>query len=71
MRFIPSFREFASDPVKGMLAVMLMAIMYLYVDNRNGYKEQIARQDIRIEALEAQVKDLQDQLLETINRIDE
>lgn len=71
MRFIPSFREFASDPVKGMLAVMLMAIMYLYIDNRNGYKEQIARQDIRIEALEAQVKDLQDQLLETISRIDE
>jgi peptidoglycan hydrolase CwlO-like protein len=71
MRFIPSFREFASDPVKGMLAIMLMAIMYLYVDNRNGYKDQIARQDERIETLEEQVRDLQNQLLETINKLDE
>lgn len=36
-----SFKEFSKDPVKGILFITLMAIGYLYVDNKMNYQGQI------------------------------
>jgi hypothetical protein len=36
-----SFKEFSKDPVKGVLFITLLAIGYLYVDNKMNYQGQI------------------------------
>jgi hypothetical protein len=64
-----TIKEFFQDPIKSILFLSLIAIMYLYIDNRMVYKSQIERQEKRIEVLEKQVEDLQNKLLETVKRI--
>jgi len=64
-----SFKEFVSDPVKAILFLCLMAIMYLYIDNKMVYKGQIERDEKRIEMLEKKVDVLENKLLETTKRL--
>ena len=64
-----SFKEFAKDPIKAIMFLSVVAIMYLYIDNKLVYKNQIDKQEERIEKLEMQVEVLQDKLLKTINTI--
>ena len=59
-----SFKEFVSDPIKAILFLCLMAIMYLYIDNKMVYKEQIKKDEKRIENLEKKVDVLENKLLE-------
>jgi len=61
------FKEFVKDPVKGILFLSLMAIMYLYIDNKMVYVNQIEKQEQRIEKLEIQVEELQEKLLKVIS----
>lgn len=68
LSFPVSFKEFAKDPIKAILFLCLVAIMYLYIDNKMIYKEQISKQEKRIEALEAKVDTLENKLLE-LNKI--
>ena len=35
------FKEFSKDPVKGILFITLVAVGYLYVDNKMNYQGQI------------------------------
>ena len=60
------FKEFVKDPVKGILFLSLMAIMYLYIDNKMVYVNQIEKQEQRIEKLEIQVMELQEKLLKVV-----
>ena len=69
MSFPVSFKEFAKDPIKAILFLAVIAIMYLYIDNKLVYKNQIDKQEQRIEKLEGQVESLQDKLIKTINSI--
>lgn len=64
-----TFKEFATDPVKATLFLALMAIMYLYIDNKMVYKEQIRKQEKRIEVLEAKVDTLENKLLDVNRKI--
>lgn len=64
-----SFKDFAKDPVKAILFLAMCAIMYLYIDNKLVYKNQIDKQEQRIEKLEGQVEILQNKLLETVNTV--
>jgi hypothetical protein len=66
-----SFSEFIKDPVKAILFLALVAIIYLYVDNKMVYQTQIQKQESRIEKLELEVKLLQEKLLETTIKINE
>ncbi len=50
-----SFEQFSKDPVKGFLFITLIAIGYLYVDQKMQYTEQIERQGSKIEKLEAKI----------------
>jgi len=57
-----SFEQFSKDPVKGFLFITLIAIGYLYVDQKMQYTEQIERQGSKIEKLEAKIDALSMQL---------
>ena len=57
-----SFEQFSKDPVKGFLFITLIAIGYLYVDQKMQYTDQIERQGSKIEKLEAKIDALGIQL---------
>lgn len=57
-----SFAEFSKEPVKGVLFMAVLAIGYLYVDNKLTYNEQIEKQGVKIEKLEAKIDALTIQL---------
>ena len=40
MKLPIDFKDFAKDPVKGVLFIVLLAVGYLYFDNKSSYKEQ-------------------------------
>lgn len=57
-----NFEQFSKDPVKGLLFLVIIAVGYLYFDNKVNYTGQIAKQGNKIEALEIKVDRLQFQL---------
>lgn len=57
-----SFEQFSKDPVKGFLFITLIAIAYLYVDQKLMYTEQIESQGSKIEKLESKIDALGIQL---------
>ena len=57
-----SFEQFSKDPVNGFLFITLIAIGYLYVDQKLMYTEQIESQGSKIEKLEAKIDALGIQL---------
>jgi hypothetical protein len=67
MAFPIKFKEFVKDPVKGILFLSLMAIMYLYIDNKMVYVKQIEKLEIRTERLESQIIELQNKLLDAVS----
>jgi len=50
-----SFKEFAKEPVKGLMFICLVAVGYLYVDGKVNYSNQIEKQGQKIELLETKV----------------
>jgi hypothetical protein len=50
-----SFGEFAKEPVKGMLFLVIIAIGYLYIDGKINYTSQIEKQGVKIDALELKI----------------
>jgi hypothetical protein len=57
-----SFKEFSKDPVKGLLFLVILAVGYLYVDNKMNYTSQIDKCGINVEQLTKKV-DLLDERL--------
>ena len=57
-----TFKEFAKEPVKGLLFIVIIAIGYLYVDGKINYTNQIEGQGKKIEMLETKVDALSQQL---------
>lgn len=57
-----TFKEFAKEPVKGLLFIVIIAIGYLYVDGKINYNNQIDNQGKKIELLESKVDALSQQL---------
>jgi hypothetical protein len=57
-----SFKEFAKEPVKGMLFIVIIAIGYLYIDGKVNYTSQIEKQGVKIESLEFKLDGLSNQL---------
>lgn len=57
-----SFSEFSKEPVKAILFMAVLAIGYLYVDNKITYHDQIEKQGAKIEKLEAKIDALTMQL---------
>ena len=57
-----SFKEFSKDPVKGLLFLVILAVGYLYVDNKMNYTSQIEKCGVNVEQLNKKV-DLLDERL--------
>lgn len=57
-----TFKEFAKEPVKAMLFIVVLAIGYLYVDGKINYTSQIEKQGQKIEVLETKLDKISDQL---------
>ena len=62
MKLPIDFSQFSKDPVKGLLFIVIMAVGYLYFDNKVNYTGQIEKQWNKIEVLEVKVDKLQYQL---------
>jgi len=59
---VMSYKDFLRNPVIGILFLSLVAITYLYIDNKSSYKDVIAKQEIRIVKLEGTVERLQKEI---------
>ncbi len=57
MKGIINFKDFASNPISGVLLLSLIAIGYLYVDNKTTLTNQIeALQERRLQSLRMTIK---------------
>ena len=61
-----SFKEFAKEPVKGLMFICIIAVGYLYVDIKMSNSSSQASQNTKIEKLEIKV----DQLTEALRKSD-
>ncbi len=53
-----SFEQFRKNPIAAVAFCMLLAVSYLYLDLRSGYKEQIEKANQKIEALDIKIDKL-------------
>jgi hypothetical protein len=53
-----SFDQFKNNPVAAVAFCMLLAVGYLYIDLRSGYKEQIEKANAKIEMLDVKIDKL-------------
>ena len=53
-----SFEQFKKNPIAAVSFCMLLAVSYLYMDLRSGYKEQIEKANSKIEALDVKIDKL-------------
>ena len=53
-----SFEQFRKNPIAAVSFCMLVAVGYLYLDLRSGYKEQIEKANQKIEALDIKIDKL-------------
>lgn len=70
MKFPISFEDFIKDPIKAIMFLVLVGIVFLYIDNRMVYKEQIEAQKVRINKLEQDVEKLQQTVLKLVEECD-
>jgi hypothetical protein len=70
MKFPISFEDFIKDPIKAIMFLVLVGIVFLYVDNRMVYKEQIEAQKVRINKLEQDVEKLQQTVVKLVEECD-
>ena len=54
-----SYKEFLRNTIIGILFLSLIAISYLYIDNKTTYRDVIQKQEARIIKLENSVEKLQ------------
>jgi hypothetical protein len=66
MKLLVSFKEFAADPVKALLFLMVCAVGYLYIENRMIYTRIIEKQDKDILELKEQVKTMDSTIIQLI-----
>lgn len=57
-----SFKDFAKDPVKGLLFMVILAVGYLYLDNRTNYTSQIEKCEKNVIELNVKVDKLQERV---------
>lgn len=61
-----SFEQFAKDPVKGLLFMVIVAIGYLYFDIKMNYSDQVDKCDVNV----IELNDKIDILTEHVRRSD-
>lgn len=65
-----SFKEFVKNPIVALLFMCLMAIGYLYIDNKSTLTTQIEELQSEVSILKKDYKDLNDKFINTIKNMD-
>jgi len=66
---IPSYSEFVKNPIVGILFMCLLAIGYLYIDNRNNLTGQINVLRAEVAQLKQENTRLNDKIIEILKRV--
>ncbi len=66
---IPSYKDFLKNPIVGLLFMCLLAIGYLYIDNRNTLTNQIDQLQEEVKALKEENKLLYDKIIEISKKV--
>jgi len=64
-----SFKEFLTNPIVALLFMCLMAIGYLYIDNRTTLTKQIETLQSEVTKLEKDYKELNDKFIKTLQDV--
>lgn len=64
-----SFKEFLTNPIVALLFMCLMAIGYLYIDNRTTLTKQIETLQTEVSKLEKDYKELNDKFIKTLQDV--
>jgi hypothetical protein len=59
MKLPISFKDFAKDPVKGLLFIVLLAVGYLYYDNKASYQNMMSEYKEQVSGCETKVSELE------------
>lgn len=62
MKLPINFEQFSKDPVKGLLFLVILAVGYLYVDNKMNYQGQIENCGGEVEKLDKKIEILEERL---------
>lgn len=71
MKSLLNFKDFASNPVSGVLLLSLIAIGYLYVDNKTTLTNQIQVLQEEVITLRDDYKKLNNKFIETLKSIND
>ena len=69
MKLPINFKDFASNPISGVLLLSLIAIGYLYIDNKTTLTNQIEVLQAEVITLRDDYKKLNDKFIETLKNI--
>lgn len=62
MKLPITFQQFSKDPVKGLFFMVILAVGYLYVDNRLNYTGQIEKCEQMTQQLNTKITLLEEKL---------
>jgi hypothetical protein len=71
MKSLVNFKDFAANPVSGVLLLSLIAIGYLYVDNKTTLTNQIHVLQEEVITLREDYKKLNHKFIETLKSIND
>jgi uncharacterized membrane protein (DUF106 family) len=64
-----SFKDFAKNPIVALLFVAVIAIGYLYIDNRTTLTNQVKSLQEEVKTLKNDYKDLNNKFIETLSKM--
>lgn len=66
-----SFKDFVKNPITAMLFMCLLAIGYLYIDNKATLTNQIIKLQEEVDQLQKEYKELNDKFINTLQEVKE
>ena len=63
---VVSFKEFVKNPIVALLFMCLMAIGYLYIDNKSTLTNQIVELQEEVKTLKNEYKELNEKFINTV-----
>jgi len=64
-----SFKEFVKNPIVALLFMSLMAVGYLYFDNKRTLTDQVETLQSEVKVLKEDYKELNEKFIETITEL--
>jgi len=64
-----SFKEFVKNPIVALLFMCLIAIGYLYLDNKSTLTNQIEELQSEVDTLKKEYKELNDKFIKTLQEV--